>query len=157
MILDMDDGHNGRSESALDDATMDTERDEDSGRGDEDKDVAATTSGDGAASAAAVVNLCLSRPPLSQHTALGGATTASGSTHPTTSPLREASCGIVAGSSSCSTQLQGSSSSSSLPRLEQLARLNNKTIICDMEDPKPGPSNSAADFDLEVINKFQIF
>jgi hypothetical protein len=155
----MDDGLNGRSDSAFDESTMDTERgDEDDGCGDEEEEVAQVSGGDGAASSVATLNLCLPRPPLSHHaTALGISSAVKESTLCDTSPLLlESSCGIVAaGSSSSSSTLPCSSnsscSSSSVTRLEQLTRLNNKTIICDMEDPKPGPSNSAADFDLEVI------
>jgi hypothetical protein len=149
----MDDGLNGRSDSAFDESTMDTERDEDDGCGDEEEEVAQVSAGDGAASSVATANLCLPRPPLSHHaTALGISSSAvKESALCNTSPLLlESSCGIVAaGPSSSSSTLP--CSSSSVIRLEQLARLNNKTIICDMEDPKPGPSNSAADFDLEVI------
>jgi hypothetical protein len=146
----MDDGLNGRSDSAFDESTMDTERDEDDGCGDEEEEVAQVSDGDGAASSVATANLCL---PLSHHTTALGISSAVKESTPL---LLESSCGIVAaGSSSSSSTLPCSSnsscSSSSVTRLEQLARLNNKTIICDMEDPKPGPSNSAADFDLEVI------
>jgi hypothetical protein len=156
----MDDGLNGRSDSAFDESTMDTERDEDDGCGDEEEEVAQVSDGDGAASSVATANLCLPLPPLSHHaTALEISSSAvKESALCDTSPLLlESSCGIVAaGSSSSSSTLPCSSSnsscsSSSVVRLEQLARLNNKTIICDIEDPKPGPSNSAADFDLEVI------
>jgi len=155
IFTDMDDGLNGRSDSAFDESTMDTERDEDDGCGDEEEEVAQVSVGDGAASSVATANLCLPRPPLSHHTTALSAVKESALCD--TSPLLlESSCGIVAaGSSSSSSTLPCSSSnsscSSSVTRLEQLARLNNKTIICDMEDPKPGPSNSAADFDLEVI------
>jgi hypothetical protein len=159
ILADMDDGLNGRSDSAFDESTMDTERgDEDDGCGDEEEEVAQVSDGDGAVSSVATANLCLPRPPLSHHaTALSAV---KDSALCDTSPLLlESSCGIVvaAGSSSssstlpCSSSSNSSCSSSSVTRLEQLARLNNKTIICDMEDPKPGPSNSAADFDLEVI------
>jgi hypothetical protein len=158
LLTDMDDGLNGRSDSAFDESTMDTERDEDDGCGDEEEEVAQVSDGDGAASSVATANLCLPRP-LSHHaTALGISSAVKESALCDTSPLLlESSCGIVAaGSSSSSSTLPCSSSnsscsSSSVTRLEQLARLNNKTIICDIEDPKPGPSNSAADFDLEVI------
>jgi hypothetical protein len=45
----------------------------------------------------------------------------------------------------------GSSSSSSSLALSASAMVLSNKLVCDTEDPKPGPSNSAADFDLEVI------
>ena len=43
-----------------------------------------------------------------------------------------------------------SSSVQNLEMTQPLAAKLNK-LTCDNEEPKPGPSNSAADFDLEVL------
>ena len=46
--------------------------------------------------------------------------------------------------------VQQSSSVQNLEITQPLAAKLNK-LTCDNDEPKPGPSNSAADFDLEVI------
>ena len=185
----MEDGHVGRSEPAIQEDSMDAERedDDDSGGDDEDDDVDdAVASHDASAVVGRSATLLTARlpvtaaaaaassqptdylsPVISQQPPLPQLDTGSDGHPAKQSPGRQQQqllnkldvlvLGAASTSSSSTTSStvmsSGSSSTLAVTRLElvhQSPRLNKMT--CDTEDPKPGPSNSAADFDLEVID-----
>jgi hypothetical protein len=164
FVSDMEDGRVGRSESSAyeEEDSMDA-----AGGDDDDVDDDATASSAAAAAATSTTRRRLElQPPSPDYLSGQAGAVRSGQPHSSEAALRAAKppveqqrqqpsrLGVVLTSSCSSTVMlsssSGGSSSSSSSLALSASRIISNKLLCDTDDPKPGPSNSAADFDLEV-------